>query len=306
VVVNRQIRAMADPKITALPYVFRAALGYRGAEIKEELLEELALANMYGWAAYGIYDDILDGEGELRISPAANYFLRELCDIYGSIDGRIPGTKAAFNDFLNEIDNSNVWEQKNCRVAVVNGKMRIPDTLPHFELGTVLSERSVGHALPALVLCASVGFALDSFESKAVLEFFRHYLVARQLHDDAHDWREDLKRGQINATGAMVLRAWREERCTDEIDFLRDEKSLALFFWHCVVDDVVAVIHHHIAQARQALTSVSIINNPTSIIQNPAPLEDLLSDLASAADRALVERTIIEQFVVSYQGTNRV
>jgi len=296
-----QVEKTTDKNITRLPYLFRDLLGSRSVVVSDSLLAQLALGNLYGWMAYEIYDDIYDEEGDASSFPAANYFLRELCDVYASIDRQIPGASASSKIFLDEMDNANIMEQKYCRVAVADGTMRIPDNLPVLERGTVLSERSIGHALPVLVLCASIGFAFDSPENKTILYFFRHYLVARQLHDDAHDWRQDLKKGQINAVGAMMLRAWRKKNHADEIDFARDERQLALFFWHDVIDDVVAAIHGHIVLARRTLASVSIIYNPHSIIRNMAPLEDLLSNLESAADRARAERKTIEQFMAGFQ-----
>ena len=69
-----------------------------------------------------------------------------------------------------------------------------------------LCDKSLGHVLPALAVLFSLGYAPDSIAVDATVSFFKNYLAARQLHDDAHDWKDDLMHGRINAATTQLIR----------------------------------------------------------------------------------------------------
>lgn len=292
-VARRQIETTKDKEIAMLPYRFHRALGKLGGGIAPEKLESLALANLYGWMAYTVYDDFLDGEGRPLLLSAANYFLRELTALYASLGEEF---LRLYKNLMNTIDGANVWEQLHCRVTVKDGIATLPRDLP-FQTVANLADRSVGHALPAVALLLEIGCPAESIEVKQLLAFFRDYLIARQLHDDAHDWKEDLSRGQLNSVGARLLRSWKKgapARQSDTFNLGEDIPELQRLFWRSEIETVIADIRSYLALARASLGQLKIL-------ENPAGLEELLEKLDKAAEKTLSERALASDFLRQYK-----
>ncbi|HSX34294.1 MAG TPA: hypothetical protein VLF62_01475, partial [Candidatus Saccharimonadales bacterium] len=68
--VTRMARSSTNREIVLLPYFF--ARSQASGKTPLGLLKNLGLANMHGWAAYTIYDDLLDASGDIRMLPLAN------------------------------------------------------------------------------------------------------------------------------------------------------------------------------------------------------------------------------------------
>lgn len=282
--VLKEIEKTETEEIASLPYLFQTALGEKAKQIPQFLLDELALANLYGWAAYKIYDGFLDGGGNPVALPAANFLLRELTIVYAKLDLQIPGIAKYYQEILDVIDDANVWEQINCRAEVSRGVFVVPSEFPEKSTHCArLADRSIGHALPALAIMLAAGYGSDSLEVRSLLSFFRNYLVARQLHDDAHDWSEDLSQGQITTVVTQLMRAWQADHDGAEIDLTRDMPGLRNIFWHTVILDIVMDIKNFLTRARLDLANAGCF-------QDMALLLGLLERLESAADRTIDER----------------
>jgi hypothetical protein len=290
---RRKIDHIKDKEIVMVPYMVRDALGKR-CVLSPRILNELALANLYGWIAYTIYDDFLDAEGDLPSLSAANFFLRELTTLYAALDEQIPKLGTCFKKLMDQIDDANLWEQQYCRAEVAQGILILPRRLPYVSV-TNLADRSLGHALPAIALFLSLGYAPNAMEITTTLSFFKNYLIARQLHDDAHDWKEDLLRGQINSAGAKLLREWRKREGSDNrrIDLAESLPELQRFFWRVVIDEVVRDIHWFVDRAREDLQKLNDLENPHAMAL-------LLDRLSASAQRTLRERETAIDFLSHY------
>ena len=188
-------------------YDFHEAIYRSGIVIPLDIVEQLSLANLYGWMAYDIYDDVLDGDENASSIPCANFFLRALTEIYSTLAVQIPGMAHLFRTTMNRIDDANAWEQKYCCFPAI----------PSFGDYHTLADRSIGHAMGPLAELLIAGYSADSVEYKNVELFFRHYLIARQIHDDAHDWVEDLLRGRVTSVGTLVLARFKERYSDKEV-----------------------------------------------------------------------------------------
>jgi hypothetical protein len=260
---EKTIKGDKDKQIVLMPYYFTLALGKRGTKISRDFLISLGLANIYGWIAYRIYDDFFDEEGKPAQLSLANVCLRELTAIYSSI---IP---KKFREVMDTLDSANAWEIAHCRFAP---KHFPPENIPDFKDFSQLANKSIGHALGPLAILIKLGYNANSKEIKQFLSFFRHYIIARQLNDDAHDWEEDLARGQINAVGAKILRKTKVKSKLQEV------------FWQDVFEDVAATILSHVNQARKSL--------PT--------MEDLLIPIENSIQKGLKERKDSISFLKTY------
>lgn len=286
-----EIQKIHDIEIVALPFRVRDALGNRAAGIRSEILESLSLANLYGWIAYDIYDDFLDDEGEPLALSAGNYFLREITMIYATLEAEIPGISHIYRKYMNIIDDANVWEKERCRFEIEGaGGMRFPRKLPYVTIEN-LADRSIAHAMSAIAIFMLAGFAPPSHESENLVAFFRHFLIARQLHDDARDWLDDLSRGRINAVGAQVIREWKGNIAWPQNSFEIAEVApeLRKIFRQSVAERVVDDILFHLAAARRMMRAIPIFGNSDT-------LEALLEPLARAAEGIRTEQNNIAKF----------
>lgn len=126
--------------------------------------------------------------------------------------------------------------------------------------------------------------------------FFEHYLAARQLNDDAHDWLEDLENGFINAASAPLLAARRKKMKRNiPLNLIKERESLQILFWEKIIDTVAADILAHIKNARHAVVKMQHLSD-TSFI------EDMLKPLEQAATKAIHERDSAQKLMTVYKS----
>jgi hypothetical protein len=141
--------------------------------------------------------------------------------------------------------------------------------------------------IAALGLCL---FGILAFNPLALLfsAFFKHYLIARQLNDDAHDWEDDLKRGQVNAVAAALLLQVPQNQHTNQ-------EVLRTIFWQKTMVYVSKDIYSHIKKARQSIAKVSIISKTDFF-------EHMLRAEENSAKRAIDERKETIAFIKTYKA----
>ncbi|MBI2013824.1 MAG: hypothetical protein HYS87_03295 [Candidatus Colwellbacteria bacterium] len=273
-IIRKTLKNDKDRQIVLLPYLFKVALGKTAEGISDDMLVRFGAANLFGWIAYTIYDDFLDGEGDPETLSVANISLRESSSILDSILPEASGFMEFSRATFDAIDSANTWEVKNCRSRI---------TLPKFGNYLQLAEKSFGHALGPIGILFALGYREKSPEVQNTIRFFKNYIIARQLNDDAHDWEDDLKRGYINAVGARLLRLSKST----------EPKNLRKLFWEKTVPGVCEEIKRHTYAARYNLKK-------NKILKYPAIFEKLLRAIEASADKALKERKETIKFMSVY------
>lgn len=243
-----------DRQIVLMPYFFKLALGENGEKIPHHFLMNLCLANLYGWIAYTIYDDFLDESGQPILLPVANICFRETIRIYGNILPANATWEKFLHTTLDTLDSANGWELARCRTRYHQNHQ------PDFGDLSKLSERSIGHALGPAAIMFYLGHDHSSVEIKQTWLFFIHYLIARQLNDDAHDWEEDWEKGQINSVAALIFKKAGKKH-------FNDRPHLQKIFWRHVIQKVGNDILKHLELSGNALKDNSLLEN-RSILQN--------------------------------------
>lgn len=280
-------------EIMLLPCLLNEALARRRATAGPGLLARLGLASLYGWIAYTIYDDFLDQEGSPWQLPLANTALRELTLI---LHGILPGDKA-FNQtvesVLDGMESANCWEVTHCRAAVEGGSLKIAALPDYGNLGR-LAERSLGHALaPLALLHASV--PRPARESRALLNFFHHYLIARQLNDDAHDWETDLARGHINSVASLLIKAYHPGKRQVTLELSEAVPEMRKIFWSQKIKTVSGNIFEEARKARTFLAGCPSIWQPENLLRLLRPIE-------LSARKALDQSSQAADFIKAYQS----
>ena len=277
---NKTLERNNGIEIALLPFWFRQAMGAQGKSVTDEQILNLGNANLYGWISYTIYDDFYDGEGNLNFLPAANTGLREVSATYAAL---LKDNKdfAVVKKILDNIDAANAWESRHCKAVAGNR--------PDFKNFQQLADKSLGHALGPIAIMMLAGYKAGSKEVKNLLLFFTHYLIARQMNDDAHDWLDDLRAGRINSVGGLILKKYNKFPA----DLGREEQKLQRLFWRLVIPETANDIFKHTRLARMALNRITAIENSAGLLQ-------LLAKPETASRQALEESTKMKDFFKSY------
>jgi len=302
-ILEKVLAADQDKKITLLPYFFTTCLAKKEQnKIKSNFLVKLGVANLLAWVAYTIYDDLLDDEGDVKDLAVANICSREFSSIFMSI---LLDTdfNQIFKQIMNQLDAINLWELINCRVSASKQKndnknpvyLIKESDLPDFTDLTPLAKRSLGLALAPIAILMSLGYDQASSKVKNLLSFFTHYLIARQLDDDAHDWQQDLEKGHINSAGSILLRKYLKSQTKKKI--MINKKNLTQlnqFFWYEIMPQISQLIIEQVAKAEKLLEK-----NPA--IVNSDLLLTMVKKHERSAIMAIEEREKVLAFLKSYE-----
>jgi hypothetical protein len=279
-------------EITLLPHLFNNSLKHPLSPTSPDVFMHLGLANLYGWAAYTVYDDFLDGEGEPKLLSAANTALRYSVKHF---DMAVPGN-AAFQRLaeriFNTIDGANAWDQDNCMVKITGETITIGE-LPDYSRTLNLADRSLGHALAPLGILAASGITPADPRAAAIKRAISHYLVARQLNDDMHDWEQDLRAGIITYVVAAILREL--ELAPGNYEFADLVPKMKRQFWHRTLISVCKKVTSHTALARRAARSSGLLNQQNIITSLTYKIDD-------SVENTLKEQSKAEQFLAAYRG----
>ncbi len=279
-----------DSQIVMLPMLVAKSFQ---AKVSPEVLQQLSCINVWGWMAYTTYDDFLDGEGDPRLLPAANVCLRFLSERLVRVLPSVRSFHDEASEIMERLDAANAWELANCRGRLSEGILhikQIPDYTDYWQL----ADRSLGHAISGLGALYAGGLSANDSLMIAFRKFMKHYLIARQLNDDAHDWYDDLSRGHVNAVAAALLRVKYPTlpKAGLKIDVASKKGVLQQLLWEEVIDQVCSDTKYHIELARAAL------HQNTSGLNMDA-FEKLLLPIEAASTMALTKRNEALEFIAA-------
>ncbi len=278
-------------EVSTLSQVFYASLRTQ-PQISPTLFGTLSLANLYGWVSYTIYDDFLDNEGQPKQLPVANALARlSLQKFVGALPEHAEFRHTVRATF-DAMDNANSWEIAHCRFEVQGGRILIGQ-LPRYGQRQQLAQRSLGHTLPPLGVLAAIGVPPSSEAAQLVVAGLRHYIIARQLNDDAHDWKEDLRAGHISYVVAVLLRELRvapgEWLPLDQL-VAQAEKQ----FWHHTLASACRRIRQHMYVGREALSRSELLTESNELSQMFDAIELTVRKTLRTVDQA-------ERFLQAYK-----
>lgn len=292
VAVNQVIRNQNADHIVGAASLVAKSTGWLAPS---NMLRQLDVASINGWVAYTLYDDFLDG-ADMPVSQlnVANLAMRRS---YSRFVHALPGNAefaALTQQAFDTIDGANDWEQRHARAPVVGGLLRLK-RLPNYGDYAQLAERSWGHSLAACGV-ASVHFgSLQDSNVLALQRFFKHFLIARQLHDDAHDWEADLRAGQLSAVVTLLLKDARTLPCSihiiDALDDLRQH------FWRTTIHEVSALIRAQLEAARHELDTITAPHGVHIFAS-------WLDTLEAGVDQAMQGQQEAVEFIQAYEGSH--
>ena len=200
---------------------------------------------------------------------------------------------------MDKLDGSNAWEIENCRAKIDGNIFYIPTTLPDFGDYENKYRPASGHILSSVAILTQFGKELKTEDWGNIVSYFKHYLIAMQLNDDAHDWEEDLRRGHLSTVVTLLLSdlkksGWKKET----IDLSTDLPEIKKIFWFVTMPQYIKIALSETATSRKALRAISII-------EEPAPLERIVSiteDVAYQAESESIDSGAILKEYANTQG----
>lgn len=298
--IEKTIRGNRDKQMSLMAYYTKVSLGKSGESIPDELVAEIGLANIFFWTAFIIYDDFWDRDeaADPRLLPIANIFARHYIDFFIAL----PDDKEFrpfFHDLMDKLDGSNAWEVENCRAKVEGNIFHIPATLPDFGDYENKYRPASGHILSSVAILTQFGKELKTEDWGNIVSYFKHYLVAMQLNDDAHDWEEDLQRGHLSTVVTLLLNdlkknGWKKQT----IDLNADLPEIRKIFWFTTMPQYVKIVLSQTDTSRKSLRSISII-------EEPGLLEQIITTTENVARQAERESADSEALLKEYAGTSQ-
>jgi hypothetical protein len=247
------------------------------------------VANVALWMAYTIYDDFIDEEGVPALLPLANIMHRKALELYYNL--------AFANQTLyyitvveafDAMDAANKWELAHCRFVVLGDSVTV-GKLPDFAGGRVLAKRARGHIIgPLLELRRS---SISHSQQLSVQRGLEQYLIARQLNDDIHDWKQDLRVGQITFVVTYLLKHAEVTPGRYKLPDLIEQ--LEVYFWQAGFTELNKIILLHCKNSRRSL-SAGGLSSSGYFIDLVATIEDSIKK----SNRVFKDQ---HQFLESYQ-----
>lgn len=277
-----------DHQITDMSGLTAAAYGQ---QIDANTRMNLNTGSLNGWIAYKYYDDFYDDEAEPAELALANYAHRQTISYFRQALPDNAAFQAYVPAVLDKMDAANYWEVRQARGHV--DKQLLSYKLPDYGSLSKLADRSWGHTLAATGTLLASGYALDSPEVKKLHRFFKHYIIARQLNDDAHDVFDDLSRGHLSAATVMLLRSYSPE---GPLDIEAERQALQIHFWQHTIQELARQIYLHLEKASQALCSTGMTE--------PVAFQGWLDRLAEATRRAEQGSRQTKSFINTFKKFN--
>ena len=256
-------------EITMLSHFFIEAIDDHSPKI-DKLGQGLGIANFYAWMAYTIYDDFIDDEANPAYLPIANLAHRLSLKYYLNISNKLNVQDQIFKAY-SSVDDANLWELENCRFIISVESIQI-GLIPEYGDGGFLAKRAFGHILGPLIISESID-KFSATQKSMIEEALTHYLIARQLNDDLHDWVEDFRKGHISFVVAYLLKGCNVDKRKYILAPL--ENKMKEYFWQKGLEEITNLTIHHTNIARKILIQSANMNPDSKFISSfIMPIED--------------------------------
>lgn len=251
---------------------------------------ELGTANLFGWIAYTIYDDIIDEQTNTSLLPVANVAHRISLAKFLNV-APDDASKQYVRDAFDKIDVANAVELKNFR-ALVSANSIIIDDFPDYSNLSVLAEKSIGHTLPLLLSLVDAGYSVDSKKFSLLEHALQNYLIAKQLNDDAHDWQDDLLSGNMTYVVTILLR----DLCLPFGSYNKNSliEIAQIRFWYKTVLEICNIIESHISSGEKALKE-------SGLFQPESEIYDLFNSLHKTLQTTRTEQKTTIAFLEGFK-----
>ncbi len=275
-------------EVALLSYLFQQSIVPEN-RLSPQLWRQLGVANVLYWLAYKTYDDLLDNEGIPERLSIANVCTRRSIELYQQAMTSRPA-RAWVRSVFDNIDAINAWELEHARGIVQNGYLLIANT-PVFNGDQFLAKRAYAHILGPLIMARYSG-VFSPVEQHIIEQAWQHFLIARQLNDDIHDWTEDMFCGRLTFVVADMLRSL--EIAPGKYDLYSLKQRLQVYFWQDGLEHYGQLIVEHTKEAKRLFKTI-----PGLRIQHE--LHAIIDNHEQAVEAALIGHRNEKAFLEAYR-----
>ncbi|MEY2664654.1 MAG: hypothetical protein RIT04_462 [Candidatus Parcubacteria bacterium] len=237
---------------------------------------DIGAMSALAWIAYTIDDEIMDSPEadyvkNVKLLPLSRLLHRHICE--------------------NTYFQSNTWRKSL-------DEMDAAHYLELCGIQTSIVQKSFGHALPALLaIDARTNLAKTSkMYAETFTQCLKKYIAARQLSDDAHDWKEDL--ALKRSTPVTEILRHHANRHTTHGEITEDIHHLESIFWKKCAKNIATNI---LKQSMKSLELAARCERIDSTIHLEY-LKTHISRYTRIAQTMLQEVDQAEQFSTAYSG----
>lgn len=285
---NTLLRADKTGEIRLMPRLLVSSLT-TPPKIDDDELVRLGAANVFFWIGGMLFDDFLDEEGRPELLPVATVSHRHALALYRQVTAPRPELYEYIEASCLRADQANAWEVMHTRAQVARGAIKLPG-LPDYGDHWALADRSIGHLFGPLLIARQLPGVTDA-QLAQIEHGLRHYLIARQLNDDIHDWRKDLRAGQLSAVVVELLRGASILPGSHKLTTL--VPKIEQYFMDEGLRGAYDLFHDHVVIARESLEA-------SGLIVATGGLMDLITRQESAMHAALETKDNYQQFLTTF------
>lgn len=286
------LRADKTGEIRLMPQLFAGSLAV-SSDISNDQLVLLGVANVFFWIGGMLFDDFLDEEGKPELLPIATVAHRHALALYRQITAHNPRQYEHLETYCLRADHANAWEVTHARVRVTKGIITLSE-LPEYGDHWTLADRSIGHLFGPLLIMRQLSDATDVQLAHAE-QGLRHYLIARQLNDDIHDWRKDLGVGQLSAVVVALLSGAGVRPGNHRLTTLIP--TIEQHFMDRGLEFVGDLLEQHTALARESLAA-------SGLVATAGGLNNLITRQESIMHAALETNDNYHKFLATFSDKN--
>ncbi|HEX6258883.1 MAG TPA: hypothetical protein VFZ48_05385 [Candidatus Saccharimonadales bacterium] len=285
VAMSSVVRADKNEEILLMPVLFCNSLhASLQQKVPSSSLRILCEANFLCWLAYTTYDALLDHDRSQTSLPVANWALRSSIAAYSGAAASYVSVSRIFDT----VDSTNIWELNHASCRVTDGRITI-GVLPQYTTRQKLAEKSLAHALGPLLIAESIGATQEQLRYLEIA--FRHYLIARQLSDDLHDWRDDFTKGQMTSVVVDLLQGIAVSAGTYDVPVLGEQ--LKQYFWEVGALQQSKLVLSHCRSARRYFKK-------SDVMDMSGELFTLIDSLEGIAKGAIATTQRQKEFLTEY------
>lgn len=290
-------------EVTLLPYYFFEALHPSlQQKISLQKIKNVCVANLLGWTAHSLLDDIRDERKNTDLQDVASTCMTHVSTIYQDLLSSIK-KEHIFHTFIKDMNRANDVESLDHRVVCQGSVLHIDSNILNQSSSDYrLFEKSSGHALGPLTILLLSGQTDMSESYCMVKEMLTHYIIAKQLNDDAHDWLDDMKKGiKTDVVIEVLLKFINQSNNRTfpiQIDIEVKQRKLELLFWKDVLPNICSRIQSHCDKSFSFLHTLISLRN----ITYPDKITQVLSQPQAAANNAREESKKTLEFLGHYNN----
>lgn len=239
---------------------------YTDRPLSNQDIEKIDYLNTLNWLTCQIHNNLFDETKHEYLLAIAQLVWREIGNELATLCYGKNTTRQQIVAVIDEVDSANALEFAG-RLKHQDGSINLARTWPNIAQNAE-SSKSIGLSI-GVSLVFALGGNVDVTVINKVTTYYRHYLTAKQICDDIHDWENDLTNLQINPTIIALLKEYSlvfPEK--DSLNLNNDLQTLREIFWYKVMPSRLVEASEHCVKAASWCRDLPWLTRPDFFLEN--------------------------------------